>query len=66
MADQEQCPEGYACNHCFAAPQLCPRGYYSAAGATTCTLCEAGYKCPMPYASWIPPALLASTLLRVP
>jgi hypothetical protein len=45
------CPEGYACNYCFAPPQLCPRGYYSAAGAATCTLCEAGYKCPTPYAS---------------
>lgn len=30
---------------------MCPRGYYSNAGATTCTRCEAGYKCPSPYGS---------------
>ena len=30
---------------------MCPRGFYSAAGATVCTECEAGYACPNPYAS---------------
>ena len=41
-SDQYICPEGFACPNCYAAPQLCPTGYYSAAGAVTCTLCEAG------------------------
>ena len=40
------CPEGYACPYCFQPPILCPYGYYSNAGATTCTLCEAGFYCP--------------------
>lgn len=51
MAGALTCPEGYACPHCYAAPQLCPRGYYSDAGALECTVCPAGSKCPTPFGS---------------
>jgi len=31
-----------------APPELCPAGYYAAAGDAICRMCQAGYYCPKP------------------
>ena len=31
-----------------APPELCPAGYYAAAGDAICRMCQAGFYCPKP------------------
>ena len=36
------CLEGHECSDPAADPQECSTGYYSSAGATSCTACDTG------------------------
>ena len=40
------CPAGYMCStQDIDAPTLCPKGYYSLAGASFCQICPERYSC---------------------